>query len=181
MNHRRLLEMLLNDSQLTQQKAFAFYDTLDAVSEDFMYGKWRGKELSTGHPMDGLLKATKWYGKCFTDAETVHPLMFQKRNGEHYYINPGWLPMHASLDKIPRSMVHVVFPFVSIFMRTKTSKARLRMLEYRGKISAAMIYDQHAICDIFRKVDADTVVGVMDLKGLPGQGYFFVLERQRTL
>ncbi|MGE6376919.1 DUF4334 domain-containing protein [Peribacillus muralis] len=51
-------------------------------------------------------------------------------------------------------------------------------MQYRGKISAAMIYDQKGIIDVFRKVDDVTLLGVMDIKNqFPGQSYFFVLKK----
>ena len=52
-----------------------------------------------------------------------------------------------------------------------------RMTEYRGVVSATMIYDSLPINDIFRKVDDDTVLGVMDLRFTP-QPFFFILLRE---
>ena len=43
--------------------------------------------------------------------------------------------------------------------------ASLRMVEYRGVVTATMVYDKHPIFDSFRQVDADTVMGAMDRKG----------------
>jgi hypothetical protein len=40
-----------------------------------------------------------------------------------------------------------------------------------------MIYDSLPINDIFRKVDDDSVLGVMDLRFSP-QPFFFVLRRE---
>ena len=51
------------------------------------------------------------------------------------------------------------------------------MTEYRGVVSATMIYDSLPINDIFRKVDDDTVLGVMDLRFTP-QPFFFILRRE---
>ena len=62
-------------------------------------------------------------------------------------------------------------------LQTEEPKARLRMTEYRGVVSATMIYDSLPINDIFRKVDDDTVLGVMDLRFTP-QPFFFVLRRE---
>ena len=45
--------------------------------------------------------------------------------------------------------------------------ASLRMVEYRGVVTATMVYDKHPIFDAFRRVDADTVMGAMDRKGEP--------------
>jgi hypothetical protein len=44
-------------------------------------------------------------------------------------------------------------------------EATIRMVEYRGVVSATMVYDKHPIFDSFRLEDADTVVGAMDRKG----------------
>ncbi|WP_277469264.1 MULTISPECIES: DUF4334 domain-containing protein [unclassified Paenibacillus] len=49
----------------------------------------------------------------------------------------------------------------------------MRMIGYRGKISAAMIYDQKAIIDHFRRIDEDTLLGVMDFKIQHELGFFF--------
>ncbi len=53
-------------------------------------------------------------------------------------------------------------------------QARLRAVEYRGVVSAAMIYDKHPTIDYFRAVDADTLMGVMDHKGDTASLYFFL-------
>jgi hypothetical protein len=44
-------------------------------------------------------------------------------------------------------------------------EATLRMVEYRGVVTATMVYDKQPIFDSFRRVDADTVMGAMDRKG----------------
>ena len=41
-----------------------------------------------------------------------------------------------------------------------------------------MVYDNLPINDVFRKVDEDTVLGVMDLKGMK-KPFFFVLRREK--
>lgn len=43
--------------------------------------------------------------------------------------------------------------------------ATLQRRAYRGVETATMVYDRHPVADHFRRVDADTVVGVMDRKG----------------
>ncbi|GAC1471441.1 MAG: hypothetical protein PVSMB5_20050 [Ktedonobacteraceae bacterium] len=50
------------------------------------------------------------------------------------------------------------------------------MVEYRGQVSASMIYDNLPICDAFRRIDHDTLLGIMDLKGVE-QPFFFKLRR----
>jgi hypothetical protein len=54
--------------------------------------------------------------------------------------------------------------------------ASLRVILYRGVATATMVYDNHPIFDHFRRVDDDTVIGVMERKGDRGPLFFF-LER----
>ena len=62
-------------------------------------------------------------------------------------------------------------------MKTEVSQARLRMMEYRGKVTATMVYDYLPINDSFKKIDENTVLGIMDYKIYP-QPFFFILERK---
>lgn len=55
--------------------------------------------------------------------------------------------------------------------------AALRRVEYRGVVTATMVYDKHAIFDHFRRVNADTVLGVMDRKGEAPALYFWLRRR----
>lgn len=52
--------------------------------------------------------------------------------------------------------------------------ASLRRVEYRGVVTATMCYDKHPIFDHFRRVDARTVLGVMDRKGDTMPLYFYL-------
>ncbi|MCA9716303.1 MAG: DUF4334 domain-containing protein [Myxococcales bacterium] len=52
--------------------------------------------------------------------------------------------------------------------------ASLRMVQYRGPATATMIYDKHPIFDHFRRIDDDTVLGVMDRKGDAAPLFFFL-------
>jgi hypothetical protein len=53
------------------------------------------------------------------------------------------------------------------------------MTEYRDVVSATMIYDSLPINDIFRKVDDDSVLGVMDLRFSP-QPFFLCPQARRS-
>ena len=55
--------------------------------------------------------------------------------------------------------------------------ASLRMVEYRGVVTATMVYDRHPIFDSFRAIDARTMMGAMDRKGEPAP-LMFVLRRR---
>ncbi len=153
-------------------KALQIFDALPPVPIDFMLGLWTGAEFPSGHPMDGLLSNSGWYGKRFKDAESVDPLLFDNANGEGFFlVDPAKMFGRrgaAASGKVAEQQTT---------LETKEPKARLRMMEYRGKVSATMIYDQLPINDMFRQVDQNTVLGAMDLRGVP-QTYFFVLRRQ---
>ena len=69
-----------------------------------------------------------------------------------------------------------IFTLMNLMLKTEKSQARIRMMEYREKVSTTMIYDNLPINDIFRKIDDNTVLGLMDFKGMP-QPFFFVLNR----
>ncbi len=56
--------------------------------------------------------------------------------------------------------------------------AQLREVVYRGVSTATMVYDTQPIFDHFRKIDQDTVLGVMDRKGDQAPLFFF-LQRSR--
>ena len=45
-----------------------------------------------------------------------------------------------------------------------------------GVATAAMVYDTLPIIDVFRRVTADRVLGLMDLRGLT-EPFFFLLDR----
>jgi Domain of unknown function (DUF4334)/GXWXG protein len=55
--------------------------------------------------------------------------------------------------------------------------ATLRRVEYRGVVTATMVYDRHAIFDHFRRVSPDVVLGVMDRKGEQRPLVFFLSRR----
>lgn len=163
---------------LTQEEAFRFYDKLNIVELPMLQGLWKGQELRTGYPKEGILSGCGWYGKKFEGIDEVHPLVFEASGHRLYYINPRLVPLKIPFEKIPKSMVSILFLLLKPFIITKKSKARLRMVYYRGKVSAGMVYDQLPIIDVFRKVDDNTVMGVMDFKGSPSKNnFFFVLER----
>jgi hypothetical protein len=69
---------------------------------------------------------------------------------------------------------------LSPFLRTRKARARVRMVGYRGKSTGAMVYDHKAIIDAFAKINDDTMLGLMDMKG-EARPYIFVLERDKTV
>ncbi|NCE88444.1 hypothetical protein DK870_29190 [Pseudomonas sp. Q1] len=171
----------LEHSKITTADALAFYDTLAPTTLSCLSGRWRGASLQTGHPIDGLLEKFGWYGKEFNSEENVHPLLFERRSGDTLSLNPLFMPIgllmhHPKL--LHQRAASTLFKLLLPLLRTHRHKARLRMMEYRGVISATMVYDDLPIIDTFRRVDDDTLVGLMDLRGM-NQAFFFILRRCR--
>lgn len=172
-----LLDEMLK-RKVSQNEAFEFFDHLEGVEPQEIWGLWKGDELQTGHPLEGLLKTANWYGKRFIDEEHVHPLLCERENGNLFSVNPGMIPIAIPLTKVPKNILSTSLKVFRPLIKTNKSSARLRKVEFRGKISSAMIYDQKGIIDIFRKVNENTLLGIMDIKNIPtDKCYFFVLKR----
>lgn len=169
---------MLEDRRATLAEALTFFDGLDPVELEFMKGRWKGSEIRTGHPLDGWLEASGWFGKEFVDPETVHPLLFRCANGGILKVAPSPRAMRMA-QRFPFLRHPAWSPLLRLgtsLLHSEDSQARLRMVEIRGRVSATMIYDHLPILDAFRRIDAHTVLGLMDEKGQP-QPYVFLLER----
>jgi len=165
----------------TTEEALSIYDSLEPADVEFMLGRWKGEGFHTNHPMDGLLEAYHWHGKYFETSEKVHPLVFNTHSGNTLNMNPiffGAAMGMAARGKAPKSaFVGRTFQLFMPFFATSKSRARLRMMNFRGKSCATMAYDQLPINDVFRKLDENTVLGIMDLKGMRDP-FFFILRRE---
>ena len=164
---------------LSTEQALAWFDSLEPVAVESILGSWEGSSIPTGHPMDGSLEALCWHGKRFDSAEEVHPLIFRAADGSLFSVDPTRLPSKPASDPavlgnplVAALMRRLMLPLA----RTTASSARLRMVAHRGQVSAAMVYDKLPIVDVFRRIDDDTLLGVMDMKGAP-QPFFFRLRR----
>ena len=115
-------------------------------------GAWRGWDFpSLGHPVSGMLESSRWHGKRFDSVTEAHPLICRDESGE--------LVSNTELGKGIASLWDVAF---------------------RGEVTASMVYDGQPVIDHFKLVDADTLLGVMNGKGVTfhDRHYFFVLERE---
>lgn len=172
-------DQALTVGRVTTDEALTLFDGLDVVTVDAMIGTWQGAEFPTGHRMDGMLTATGWYGKQFVDPETVHPLLFHTVDRRAAFpVNPALAPVGLTLPtgRSYHRLITAARPLVG----TSKPTARLRMTEYRGRVSATMIYDAKPINDVFRRVDDATVLGAMDMRGAD-RPYFFVLRRDDAM
>jgi hypothetical protein len=159
--------------------ALACFDRCAPVEAGALTGRWRGSGLPTGHPFDGLLEAYGWYGKEVLDPETVHPLLFRDARGRPRPVDPAYAPL-AVLRSAPglarTSVARAGFAVVRPLRTTRRPAARVRAVEHRGAVSAALVYDRLPVVDVLRQVAAGTLLGVMDMRGVP-EPFFFVLRR----
>ena len=173
---------------MTRDEALATFDAAPAVEPEFMIGTWRGSELPIGHPLDGLLALSGWWGKQFVDTETVHPLLFPTRDGTALWaLDPRLVPI-ATVLRVPcrpRRSLHGLVSALRPLAGTRTPRARLRTSRYRGVDTATRVYDHLPVNDAVRALPraedgADRVIGAMDLLGC-AQPYFFELRRDNSL
>lgn len=174
--------MTRTNQYLCTQDAIAYFDSLAPMLDKDMLGFfWRGEGVDTDHPMDGMLEASRWWGKAFIDANSVHPLIHRGVFKEKFFVNPALLPIRMATHLPLRDVLGpIMFPLISPLISTRKPRARMRMLEFRGKLSAAMCYDHKPINDCFRKIDEESVLGWMDFKGMK-QPYFFKLRRDEAI
>lgn len=163
-------------------EALRIFDALAPVEAAAMLGAWTGQEFPSGHPLDRALVAFGWQGKRFDSEDEVHPLVFRAAGGRLVHVNPAWavlaLPLVLRCPALKSRAVASAARHLLPLLATRKPRARLRMLRHRGQLTAAMLYDQAPIVDVFRRVDADTVLGLMDWRGMR-QPFFFLLRRAR--
>lgn len=168
------------DRAISTRLALDHFDGLGALEEAEMLGRWHGRDLPTGHPLDGVLGALSWFGKDFRSCEDVDPLLFRRRDGTLFALDPACIPIR-SVQRRPHLWLGTVsaelFRRFGYLLATRRPTARLRSLAFRGVVSAAMIYDSLPVIDSFRRVDTTRVLGLMDLRGME-QPFFFLLRRE---
>lgn len=181
----RSLAQVLPDPPATTAEALALFDALPAVDTAAMIGTWRGTEVPTGHRLDGILAASGWWGKQFIDGEHVHPLLFPTADGRALWpLNPALafagLGAVTRLPMLKRIRFAAAITTLRPALRARGPKARLRVTRYRAVDSATMIYDQLPAHDVFRRIDENSLLGAMDLRGFSAP-YFFALQRDDSL
>ncbi|MEB3961994.1 DUF4334 domain-containing protein [Streptomyces kunmingensis] len=131
----------------------ALWAELETVDAESILGSWRGFAFLTGHPIEKVLAASRWHGKRFDALDDAKPLICRAEDG-------------------------------SLYSDTKAGRgeATLWNVEFRGEVTATMVYDGMAVLDHFKRVDDDTLMGVMN--GRPavvlagGRHFYFGLERE---
>ncbi|MFE7114077.1 DUF4334 domain-containing protein [Streptomyces sp. NPDC057654] len=126
---------------------------VDTVRPENILGSWKGSAFDTGHRLEGLLATVNWYGKTFHSLSRAQPLICRGADG-------------------------------SLFSNVELGRgeASLWTVEFRGEMTAAMVYDSRPILDHVKRVDEATLLGVMNGKDDAeildaGRHFYFLLER----
>lgn len=140
------------------EKLLELFSQLEPVSVDSVIGLWR----------------VAAFGRAPRDPIAIQP-------------DPGPLPKREGLGMrklygkrfVTRDDAEPIVCFAedgSLVASVDFGLARLRELSFRGTSSAGMVYDQHPWIDYFRKLDDDTLVAMIDMKGKPIDIGFFMLR-----
>ncbi|QUR69341.1 DUF4334 domain-containing protein [Mycobacterium spongiae] len=146
----KFVEFKEHDGPIPDAQLDDFWATLSPATIDDMIGQWRGGEFRTGHRMNGALEKAGWFGKTFTSATDVQPLVCLDAQGNKF--------SNVAMGK---------------------GEASLWLEAFRGEVTATMVYDGQPVHDHFKKIDDDTVLGIMNGKGVRDNGryFYFYLER----
>lgn len=139
--------------KVTAAELDQLWAVLPTVPAAEILGRWQGTPFDTGHPINQLLASARWYGKDFRSLTEAVPLLCRDEQGELYS-----------------------------FVAAGNGEASLWNVEFRGEVTATMVYDGRPILDHFKRVDADTLFGIMNGKDVltaNGEHFYFSLERAR--
>jgi hypothetical protein len=149
----RFNELRKAESGVSPTELDEIWAALDVVHASDILGAWRGDDFATGHPLHEALVASRWHGKRFDSQSDVKPLICRADDG-------------------------------SLFSNVELGKgeATLWNIEFRGEVTATMVYDGQPVFDHFKKVDENTLMGIMnpkpELAKAMGGLYYFLLERE---
>lgn len=128
-------EFIKQNDKILSNKLDDFFASLEPLKTEEMIGKWLGGYFPTGSKMEWLLK---------------NFILF-KWSGKSFLT--------------PNNVKALIISFLGIKCNIPGGTAILRELKFRDKVSTSMIYNYLPIMDNFRKVDNNTVMGIMEIKG----------------
>ncbi|MFI6225977.1 DUF4334 domain-containing protein [Micromonospora echinospora] len=146
----RFSELRRQNGPVSAAELDEIWAALDTVRPEEILGEWKGSGFDTGHPLNGQLDQVRWYGKSFVTVTDVKPLICRDDKGERY--------SNTVLGR---------------------GEASLWTVEFRGESTATMVYDGQPVFDHFKRVDENTLMGIMNGKNVPADGpfFYFLLDR----
>ncbi|MCT1354885.1 MULTISPECIES: oxygenase MpaB family protein [Gordonia] len=157
------------------------FDELPAVEAGELRGRWRGTEILTKHRLDGSLERIGWYGKHFDGEGNALPILIQTQSGRIHPLNPALIPtplflrppkLPQRVDRLLRRVLNATVPITP----ADRPAASVRMMDYRGEQTAAMIYDKQPVIDLFKSAGPNVVLGAMQSRA-EDRPHFFLLEK----
>jgi hypothetical protein len=147
---KKFTEFKERGGQIDDAELDEFWASLQPATIDGMMGEWKGGEFVTGHKMNGQLAKAGWFGKTFKSVRDAQPLVCLDADGNKF--------SNKEMGK---------------------GEASLWLEEFRGEVTATMVYDGQPVHDHFKTIDDDAVMGIMNGKGVRDKGryYYFYLER----
>jgi hypothetical protein len=148
--HKKFTEFKERGGRIADAELDEFWATLEPATVEGMLGEWKGGEFVTGHKMNGRLEQAGWFGKTFKSVTDVQPLVCVGADGKKF--------SNVAMGK---------------------GEASLWLEDFRGEVTATMVYDGQPVHDHFKWIDDDAVLGIMNGKGVldAGRYYYFYLER----
>jgi hypothetical protein len=146
----RFIELTQRIRPIADAELDGFWETLAPVTVEQILGEWKGGEFVTGHRSNGVLEKGNWFGKTFRSAAEAQPLICLDADGNKFS-NKEWMK----------------------------GEATLWMEEFRGEVTATMVYDGVPIHDHFKRIDDNALLGLMNGKAAldNGRHLYFYLER----
>jgi hypothetical protein len=143
-------ELKERTGQILDAELDDFWATLEPAWIDFMIGEWKGGEFTTGHRANGFMGRLNWFGKTFNSATDAKPLVCLDADGNKF----------SNTEAM-------------------SGEASLWMEDFRGEVTATMVYDGKPVHDHFKVIDENAVMGIMNgKKALDGDRHlYFYLER----
>ncbi|WP_160714794.1 DUF4334 domain-containing protein [Chitinophaga solisilvae] len=138
-----------NESDLTGEQISTFFDSLPDVHTDELIGNWRGGYFHFQHN------------------EVAKQLDAVRWFGKSIISRDHAAPL-VCLDEQNNPYTY-----------QDIGEGVLRMVQFRNGLTTALIYDQLPIIDYFRKVDSNTLLGIMEGKVYleENEFFYFFLER----
>jgi len=143
---KKFEDFINQKGKISAKELDCFFDGLEPVKIDDMIGKWKGGYFS--------VKISKLE-------------IFLK----NFIVLKWYGKSFLSKDNVKA----LVFSFLGLKFNIPFGTAVLREVEFRNKNSISMIYNYLPIIDNFRKIDNNTIMGVMEIKGKVSM-YFYLIK-----
>jgi hypothetical protein len=110
---------------LDPAELFEFFDGLEPVELEAMFGDWDGGVLRTGHDGEAQLGSFGWVGKSFHDADRVDPIIVRNEAGERVandFMGAATLRMIRYRAVVTATMVYDKHPIFDYFRRVSEDR-----------------------------------------------------------